>query len=110
MHRALSRIVRSNHGCTGLCGQGLSTITAPKEYMMFFFIFFIFFSNASVPVNVQYNGQTWETKVACEAFVASDAGKVSLKTLADAVEASPAGGPGAKLVPVCTDDLKPYQQ
>jgi hypothetical protein len=78
--------------------------------MMFYLIVSIFLANATVPVNVQYNGQTWETKVACEAFVASDAGKVSLKTLADAVEASPAGGPGAKLVPVCTDDLKPYQQ
>src|ERR1035437_235780 len=110
MHRALSRIVRSNHGCTGLCGPRLSTITAPKENMRFYLIVSIFLANAAVPVNVKYNGQTWETKVACEAFVASDAGKVSLKTLADAVEASPAGGPGAKLVPVCTDDLKPYQQ
>src|ERR1039458_7573968 len=106
MHRALSRIVRSNHGCTGLCGQGLSTITTAKEYMMFYLIVSIFLAKATV----QVNGQTWETKVACEAFVASADGVTSLKTLADAVEAAPAGGPGAKLVPVCTDDLQPYQQ
>ena len=78
---------------------------------MFYLVVAIFLAAATTPVDtVVYNVQTWETKAACEAFVASDAGKASLAGLLAVVKAAPQGGSDATLIPVCTDDLKPYQK